>query len=324
MKTSSSSVHSALEKSSSKNKNLIIIALVLLLLASGGYWYYDYTENKKLVTNKNSQIESITAQKSELQANFDASLAKLENLQNENTAIQSKLTAQNTTIIKSKEEIRVLLHKKDISESDLAKAKKMIAALNTTINNMQTEVARLTQENKILGEEKVKLSSENANLANQLNFSNLQNEELEQKIDVASTLNASNINIRPIKVKKSGKEKSTAIAKRTDKLLVSFDVANRIIKPGSTDVYVLVIGPDGIAVSAEDKSSGVFDTRDEGAKNFTAKLPVELETSKTKNVTFTFTQPNEFVEGDYKIEIYQNGFLIGEGVKSLKKGGLFS
>jgi hypothetical protein len=30
-----------------------------------------------------------------------------------------------------------------------------------------------------------------------------------------------------------------------------------------------------------------------------------------------------FQTGNYKIEIYQNGFKIAEGVRSLKKGGLF-
>ena len=29
------------------------------------------------------------------------------------------------------------------------------------------------------------------------------------------------------------------------------------------------------------------------------------------------------VTGNYKIEIYHNGFKIGEGIRSLKKGGLF-
>ena len=41
-----------------------------------------------------------------------------------------------------------------------------------------------------------------------------------------------------------------------------------------------------------------------------------------KNVQFPLHQ-GDFQTGDYKIEIYHNGFKIGEGVRSLKKGGLF-
>ena len=140
-------------------------------------------------------------------------------------------------------------------------------------------------------------------------------------MDVASTLNASNIAITPIDVRKSGKEKVSTTAKRVDKLLVSFDVTNRIAQPGSTDVYVLVIGPDGKAIST---GAETFTTREEGDKSYTAKLPVEIETAKKKNVEFAFAPGTKFQQGSYKIMIYQNGFLIGESVRELKKGGLFS
>jgi hypothetical protein len=141
-------------------------------------------------------------------------------------------------------------------------------------------------------------------------------------VDVASTLNASNIVITPVNVKRNGKEKVTTTAKRIDKLVVSFDVANRIIQSGSTDVYVVVMGPDGQPIAGS--TAGMFTTREDGDKSYTAKVPVDLETAKTKNVAFTFAPGTNFQTGNYKIMIYQNGFLIGEGTKELKKGGLFS
>ena len=72
---------------------------------------------------------------------------------------------------------------------------------------------------------------------------------LEKKVDVASTLNASNIAITPVNVKRNGREKVSSTAKRVDKLLVSFDVNNRIAESGPTDVYIVVIGPDGKPVT---------------------------------------------------------------------------
>jgi hypothetical protein len=69
--------------------------------------------------------------------------------------------------------------------------------------------------------------------------------------------------------------------------------------------------------------SGTFTTREEGDKSFTTKLPVELETAKRKSVEFQFT-PGDFQQGSYTIQIYQNGFKIGESTRELKKGGLFS
>ena len=51
---------------------------------------------------------------------------------------------------------------------------------------------------------------------------------------------------------------------------------------------------------------------------------VDLETAKKKNVEFAFTPGANFQKGNYTIQIYQNGFKIGEGTRELKKGGLFS
>jgi len=150
------------------------------------------------------------------------------------------------------------------------------------------------------------------------------NEALSKKVDIASTLNASNIAITPIKVKGNGKEITTSNAKRVDKMVISFDVANRIIQPGQTDVYVCITGPDGKTITAVNSGSGTFTTREDGDKSFTAKVPVMLDSAKTKNVEFDFKPDNRFVQGNYNIQIYQNGFMIGEATRELKKGGLFS
>jgi hypothetical protein len=40
-------------------------------------------------------------------------------------------------------------------------------------------------------------------------------------------------------------------------------------------------------------------------------------------VSFDWKNDKDFSEGNYKIEIYNNGFKIGESTRSLKKGGLF-
>jgi len=127
-----------------------------------------------------------------------------------------------------------------------------------------------------------------------------------------------------VKVKNNGKEKVSSVAKRVDKLLVSFDVNNRIIESGETDLYVVVTGPDGKPVTTPNTDGNTFTTRDSSSKTFTAKLPVDLETAKSKNVQFAFSPSGHFKEGNYTIQIYQNGFLIGEKTRELRKGGLFS
>jgi hypothetical protein len=49
---------------------------------------------------------------------------------------------------------------------------------------------------------------------------------------------------------------------------------------------------------------------------------MEYEQGTRKALQFPIRQ-SDFQTGNYKIEIYHNGFKIGESIRSLKKGGLF-
>ena len=195
----------------------------------------------------------------------------------------------------------------------------MIAQLNDQIGSLEAEVTRLTGENQELNVANTTLTQEKADLETNLSTTKTEKEDLEKTVDVASTFSASNIQITPINEKKSGKEKSTTSAKKVDKLVVSFDVENRIAKSGPADMYLIVTAPDGKVIS---ENGNVLNTRADGDKSFTAKIPVNYEQGTRKPIQFPIQQ-NDFNTGNYKIEIYHNGFKIGEGVRSLKKGGLF-
>jgi len=304
-------------------KNAIIGVLAVALVATAGFLAYDRNNKTAKIDQQQVQIATVTTEKSNLQSSFDASLARLDSMGTVTNSLNNELTAKNTEITKAKEEIRSILNKKNATAAELGRAKKLIASLNDKISTMEQEIAKLTEDNKTLTEEKVSLTADKEKLTQDLTTTTGIKQELEKKVDVASTLNASNIVITPVNVKHNGREKVSTVAKRVDKMVVSFDVANRIIQPGSTDIYVLVIGPDGQPITTG-PATGSFTTREEGDKTYTAKVPVDLETAKTKNVAFSFQPGTSFQKGSYKIQIYQNGFLIGEGTKELKKGGLFS
>jgi peptidoglycan hydrolase CwlO-like protein len=302
-------------------KNAIIGVLAAGVLGLGGYMVYDKTKAAETIQQQQTQIAKVIDEKSDIQVSFDASLARLDSMTTANNGLTSSLAEKNTEIAKVKTEIRTILNKKNATAAELGRAKMLIASLNDKISVLEQDVARLTQDNQTLTGEKTLLIQEKEKLTQDLTATTEVKQNLEKKVDVASTLNASNISIVPIDIRKSGKEKVSTKAKRVDKLLVSFDVTNRIAQSGSTDVYVVVIGPDGNAINT---GAETFTTRDDGNKNYTAKLPVEIETAKKKNVEFAFAPGSNFQQGSYKIMIYQNGFLIGEGVRELKKGGLFS
>lgn len=308
-------------------KNVLIGFLSLAVIALFVFLMIDKNNpNDNIQANQTAYQEPINSPTAEeeisLRKSFDESLARIDSLNTMNESLNAELTTKNKEIESAKAEIRRILNNKNATVAELKKAKTMIESLNATIATMEEEVAKLTQEKETLTQEKEVVVQQNTKLTEDLTASTEMNQQLTEKVDVASTLNASNIKITPVKVK-NDKEKITYTAKKVDKMMISFDVSNRIAETGTKDVYVTVTGPDGKLITAEQLGSGTFTTRESGDVMFTTKVPVDFETTQRKKVEFYFQPGSDFVEGDYQVKIYQNGFLIGESVSVLKKGGLF-
>ena len=303
-------------------KNLLIGLLAAGLLGTWGYLLWDKNNSDKKINDQQTQITKVSDEKDELQKSFDASLVRLDSVTGANNNLQGKLTDREKEIEKNKGEIRRILSDRNAKAADLAKARTLIASLNDQIAGLEADVARLTGENQQLTASNTQLTGEKQVLEQNLQTSKTEKDELAQTVDVGSTFSASNIQITPVNERKNGKEKTTSTAKKVDKLVVSFDVENRIAKSGPADMYIMVTSPSGKVISDVAAGGGTLTTRTDGDKPYTAKVPVEYTQGTRKNVSFPIRE-GDFEKGDYKIEIYHNGFKIGEGVRTLKKGGLF-
>ncbi len=304
-------------------RNLIIGILVVGILGTWGYLLWNNNQQDQVHQTDQQKIAKVTDEKGDLQRNFDATLVRLDSITGTNNDLQGKLKSSNSEISRLKTEIRGILNKKNATTSELKHAKELIDELNQKLSNLEEEVARLTTENQTLNTEKTQLTADKEKLTTDLQSTSTAKQELEKKVDVASTLNATNIAIKPVDEKKNGKESETTKAKKVDKLVISFDVDNRIAQTGQTEVYVCITSPDGKAVSVPALGSGTFTTRNDGDKVYTAKKTVDIEAGKPTPVTIDWKQNSAFQKGSYKIEIFHNGFKIGEGTRELRKGGLF-
>ncbi|HEV7620820.1 MAG TPA: hypothetical protein VGO09_03755 [Flavisolibacter sp.] len=303
-------------------KNILIGILAAGLLGTWAYFLYDKNDSNKQIQVKSVEATHALTAKDSVQGLYNDALTRLDSITGSNNNLQGKLTDRQTEITKLKNEINKIVNNKNATASDLRKAKELIGELNGKIANLESEVARLTGENQQLAASNSSLTQEKAVLQTNLQTTTSEKEELAKTVDVASTFSASNISITPINEKKNGKEKVTSNAKRVDKLVVSFDIENRVAKSGPADIYVIVTSPDGQVVSEPALGSGTLTTRTDGDKPFTYKTTVDYEQGTKKTVQVPLRE-NHFQTGSYKIEIYQNGFKIAEGVRTLRKGGLF-
>lgn len=303
-------------------KNILIGVLAAGLLGTWGYFLYDKNQSDEKIQVTQAQANMSMSSRDSVQLLYNDALTRLDSLTGNNNNLQGQLGERQSDITKLKNEINSILRKRNATQAELTRAKSLIAEMNGKIANLEQEVSRLTGENQQLASSNTQLSSEKQVLETNLQTTTAEKDELASTVDVASTFSASNIQIKPVNEKKNGKEKTTSTAKRVDKLVVSFDVENRVARSGPADLYVIVTAPDGQIVSDASMGSGTLTTRTDGDRQFTYKSSLEYEQATRKHVEIPLRQ-NDFQTGNYKIEIYQNGFKIAEGIRSLKKGGLF-
>ena len=306
----------------SNNKSIVIGVLAAALLGTWGYWLYKNNQSAQEISTHQTKETAYMSARDSVQLLYNDALSRLDSITGTNNNLQGQLSDRNSEISKLKTEINSILHKKNATQAELAKAKQLINELNSKIETLEADNARLTGENQQLTSANTQLTTEKTTLEQNLQTTTAEKDELASTVDVASTFSASNFKITPINEKRNGKEKTTSTAKRVDKLVLTFDVENRIAKSGPADMYVIVTAPDGKVMSDASMNSGTFTTRTEGDRPFSSKQSIDYQQGTRKAVTIPIPG-KDFQTGDYKIEVYQNGFKIGEGVRTLKKGGLF-
>ena len=298
----------------------ILIGIIALLL---GYIVYDKTQDKQVAETlyiTQQTVLNLDSTKNVLQAEFDAATMKIDTLTANNEQLEVVLSAKNLELTKIRSNINTLLQQKNISSDDLKKAQDLISQYKGQVENLLMEVAKLKSQNKELTSDNLQLNTDKSELIVVKDQLTTDKKNLEEKVDVASTLHASQINITAIKMR-GEKEKETETAKRADFFRISFILdENRVSLSGKKMIYITVKNPDGTTSVAE----GTMKTREGNDVDYTNKVEVNYEQGKITPVSFDWKPGTQFILGDYKVEIYNNGFKIGESKKSLKKGGLFS
>lgn len=306
------------------NRGLIYGLLIAALLGTWGYIIFDKSETKKEMEKNQIAYNSLDSVRNQLQKDYEEAEFRLDRMMGENAKLDSLLRTRDKDNEEMKNKIKNLIYKQNATQKDLAEARRLISEYNGKIQGYEQEISKLKEENQQLTNANQTLTTQKQELETSLATTQTEKKDLEQKVDVGSTLVASNFKIDAVNIKNSGKEKATDVAKRADKFKISFDVENRLSTSGTKDLYVVVTTPDGKVVTEEGLGSGSISTREEGQRNFTNKVSIDYEQGKKKNVSFDLKQADKYKPGSYRVEVFQNGFKIGEGNCNLKKGGLFS
>ena len=297
-------------ESSSMSSKITIGVLVLVIIGS---WIYFSSSKVDIITTYDNKIAVIDSAKAKIQAEFIEVSAKADSLTNQNTSLQGDLLDKSNQIQKLKSNISTILRKQNATDVELAEAKTLIADLNGKVTNLFADLSKAQAENKDLSAKNEVLNTTNTTLNTNLTATQKERERLQ---DIGSTLHASTFSIQALRIKDDGTEKITSSTKRANTIRLSFQIdRNKITPTGAQELFVSITGPDGKAFN----ETGKIDTREDGAKAYSNKVSVQYEQNKELPVSYDIKNVS-FTEGEYLVEIYHNGFKIGEGKTKLTKG----
>ncbi len=299
------------------SKKIYIAIIIILLLINGGALYKLVIENQKKEEQK-AVIEQKDTELKGLNQQFETAKQDLEGMKGKNAELDSIVNARQAMIEKIQGELAYAQKKGNMTAGELQKYKDMIAKVQSDNADLQKKIEQLTAQNQELTAKNLEVTK---NLeAEKTTTASLTAEKttLSKKVELGSLLHIQGLKIEGEHRRKNGKEVAKTSAKKIDLLKITFATGdNKVLEKGNLALYVRVINPKGETLAVADQGSGTLKLADGGGDvQYSKKIDLDWDQS-SKNVSLDWTE-NIKSSGTYKVEVYQAGYLIGQGSVTLK------
>lgn len=207
-----------------------------------------------------------------------------------------------------------ILTQKDALIAQLKEENQTLLSANTELG---TQVQTLNSTNTELQSAKAGLESEKASLNEKVTAVSSENKALSDKVALAAALKAQNVKVYGITSGGKEKDRDKYRAGKVDKIKIAFNLpANPVTEQNEKDIYVRLLGPDGAIISDEATGSGIFNYNGQQVV-YTTKQPV-LYKNNNQLTEIVYARGQKYNSGKYNIELFSEGFKIGEGKFEVK------
>jgi len=305
------------------SKNMIILLLSIALLGTIGYIVFEKIQHKKEITTGADTINELEKSRELLKQELRLTRSDYDSAKTKIDIKDADLQQKDHLIFEKQKKIQNILNQEDISRKDLDYAKRLILSLRTELNQYKERIEILLAENKDLKSknsqlvtEKDQVVSDNKQLASNLESTIVEKET--EKAKVNATLSVSNYKLTGLKVRNSGKEIETDKASRINKLRVTFDIDPNINALAETkEIYIAIYKPDGKLGIFEGAKKGSVPLRSGKTVDYSDRVTFDYNPNQGNKINFDW-KDYDFPKGDYKIDIYNNGFKIAQNTITLR------
>jgi len=285
------------------NKAAIIIALLsIIVIIQSIKIYLDYKDKieiKEQKANVEEELGTTMQRLTEIKTELDQKIVEIQKLGGDISDLQ-----------KAKAEVESQL-KRNVTRSrkEIEELKGKVEGYEELLKLKDDEIEKLKSVNKELYSENKTLKTEKNQLNDSINSLAKNKEELATKVAIASQLKAENIAVMALNSK--GKERESPFKNRQlEKLKVEFNLAENKVAPIEGKVIMIrIIDENGQVIFDVARGSGTFILNGK-EEFFTASQEILFDNSRQK-LTYTYEKGSEYPSGNYRVEIYSDGYLMG-------------
>ncbi|WKN30468.1 chromosome segregation protein SMC [Porifericola rhodea] len=291
----------------SKNRNILIAVIGVLLLANVVTFFLYYQNNQEMSTELQSSKEELEETYNKLESMSNELNLKIEELQKLGEDVE-ELRLIRETLEQEKEQLQ---NQGQLAQKRYDQIRNRVEGYRELLLNKDKEIAELKELNEALYAENTELKEDQRELSKQMNQVKTSNEQLSEKVQVASRLEAENIKIEGVNSRGNAKERDRYRNNQIEKLQLSFNLAKNDVAPvEGKDIMVRIIDPSGKVIFDVAKGSGTF-MQDGKEVFFTQKQEILFDNTQQK-LTFLYEKGSEYEEGRHTIEIYADDYVIGK------------
>jgi predicted nucleic acid-binding Zn-ribbon protein len=268
------------------------------------------------IDTKSTEIVSKTKELEDLSSEFERVKADRERLGLNNDSLNAQITDLNAYIAKIKQSGK-------ISAQEKKKLEQLVVQLRADLVKKDQEILTLRQQNDSLKTNVSSLSEEKAKLGDSLYNVSTTKSDLESKLAYASILKATNFKITAITPQGKEIEKEEYRANKIATIKVTFSIAdNKAAKKGTKTFYLRLFLPSGKVFSDPLNGGGTINDADGNEISYSLKQDAPFN-NVGENYSFTLLKGFDYVPGEYKLDIYSEGYKIGDSKFVVKKASLF-
>ena len=293
------------------NKKLISISFIVIILVACGIIFYLYNSLSTTQTEMEEMVEMMNYEKEQLENEYADVALEIEgmSIKVNNDSLLHQLDREQKRVQLLLEELRTV---KATNARRIAELKEELSTVRKVLVTYVRQVDSLTAVNTKLEAENRQVQQRYEAATEEVKSLSEERERLVEKVTIASQLEATNVvvDLQNERGRKTKSVRKLAIIK------VDYTIAkNNTAEVGNKTIYMRVATPDNMVLQKQPTDLFAF----EGSQiAFSARKSFEYTGEEFSDAVY-YTVTETLWEGDYRVDLFVDGHLIGQQYFNLVK-----